>query len=74
MGIITVSIDDEVEERFRDKLEQMGNEKGKMGEAISEALENWIRENKDRKKWKDIAEEGLEMGELEFNRDELHER
>lgn len=76
MGVVTVTIDDEVEERFREKLEELGNEKGAMGEAVSEALDKWIRykQNEGRKKWKEIMEEGIEMGELDFERDELHER
>lgn len=75
MGVVTVSIDDDVEERFREKLDELGNEKGAMGEAISEALDVWMRRTKDEKlEWQRIAEEGVEMGGEEFDRDEANER
>lgn len=75
MGVVTVTIDDEVEERFREKLDEMNNGKGAMGEAVSEALEKWIRENNSNKrKWEKIAEEGLELGGKDFDRDEANER
>ena len=76
MGVVTVTIDDDVEERFRETLEEIGNEKGAMGEAVSEALERWMKEKESSgtKRWKEIMEEGIEMGEIDFNRDDLHER
>ena len=75
MGIVTVTIDDEVEEKFREKLEEMGDEKGAMGEAVSEALEKWIEEKESGKmKWQKLAEEGLELGGMDFDRDEANER
>lgn len=75
MGVVTVTIDDEVEERFREKLEELDSGKGAMGKAISEALEKWIRENDSgKRRWEEIAEEGLELGGEDFDRDEANER
>ena len=76
MGVVTVTIDDDVEKRFREKLEEIGNEKGAMGKAVSEALENWIKEknNEEKPRWLEIAEEGIELGGEEFDREEAHER
>jgi len=75
MGVVTVTIDDEVEERFREKLKQQGAGKGAMGEAVSEALEKWINENESEKRdWEKIAEEGLELGGEDFDREKANER
>ena len=74
MGVVTVSIDDDVEERLRDKI---SGDKGSLGNAISEAVQNWIEqdeEQKAREKGLQILEEGFEMGETRYeNRSELHE-
>lgn len=73
MGVITVSIDDKVEERFREELEKRGNRKGRMGELVSEAIRSWL-ENEDKPRWMEIAEEGIPLGDIEFDREEAHER
>ncbi|MFB6199505.1 MAG: hypothetical protein ABEJ83_01385 [Candidatus Nanohaloarchaea archaeon] len=75
MGVVTVSIDDSVEERFREKLEELGNPKGAMGDAVSEALENWLQQkDREKREWQEIMEEGIELGEIDFERENLHER
>jgi Arc/MetJ-type ribon-helix-helix transcriptional regulator len=74
MGVITVSIDDKVENRLREKI---SGDKGSLGNAISEAVENWIqrdKEQKAREKGLEMLEEGFEMGETRYEeRSELHE-
>jgi len=76
MGVITVSIDDDVEKRFREKLEELGNEKGKMGEAISEAVEKWINQKEKREdRLRTIMSEGVNLGkDFEFDREKANER
>ncbi|MFB6100163.1 MAG: hypothetical protein ABEK16_02715 [Candidatus Nanohalobium sp.] len=74
MGIVTVSIDDEVEERLREKI---SGEKGSLGNAISEAVENWIEKDESSKaldRLKERMEKGYEMGKIQYeSRSELHE-
>ena len=44
MGTITISVDDEVEKRFRDLAKKkLGERKGYLGKATTEALEHWVR-------------------------------
>ncbi len=43
MGVITVSVDDEVEERFRKLVaKKYGRIRGALGVAITEAIKLWI--------------------------------
>ncbi|NMB80043.1 MAG: hypothetical protein GYA23_13225 [Methanomicrobiales archaeon] len=43
MGIITISIDDDTERRFRAVArKKMGEGKGYLGKATTEALETWL--------------------------------
>jgi hypothetical protein len=43
MGVITVSIDDEVERLLRVKAqEKFGKAKGRLGKAITEAIKMWL--------------------------------
>ncbi len=45
MGTITICIDDETERRFREVAkESLGEKKGYLGKATTEAIENWIRD------------------------------
>ncbi|MFB6216623.1 MAG: hypothetical protein ABEJ72_06615 [Candidatus Aenigmatarchaeota archaeon] len=72
---MTISIDDEVEERLR---EEISGEKGSMGAAISEALRQWL-DDRDVKMKEERAlerlEDGFNMGETQYERrSELHER
>ena len=74
MGVVTVSIDDEVEKRLREKID---DSKGVLGQTISDAIKEWIERDEEenaRKKGKEIIKEGFEMGEIQYeNRSELHE-
>jgi Arc/MetJ-type ribon-helix-helix transcriptional regulator len=75
MGIVTVSIDDEVEEKLREKI---SGDKGSLGNAISEAVAKWIREDEEeeaRKRGLEMMEKGFDMGEIKYeHRRELHDR
>ena len=43
MGVITISIDDDIERRFRAVArKKMGEGKGYLGKATTEALETWL--------------------------------
>jgi len=79
MGTITINVDDSVEKEFRDTVrEEKGNGKGKLGNAVEEALVGWISE----KKQKEIAERQLgllkkgaySLKGWKFNRDEIYDR
>jgi Arc/MetJ-type ribon-helix-helix transcriptional regulator len=75
MGVITVSIDDEVEKDLREKID---DRKGALGSAITEALKEWIKD-KEQEKYRKRAlkrlEEGYDMGEIQYeHRSELHDR
>ncbi len=79
MGVITISVDDETEQRFRESVRsQKGEGKGFLGKAVSEAMRNYLTE----KEQTQIAAEalasmrkGFPMGKILWkNRAELHER
>lgn len=78
MGTITINIDDDTEQRFRSCVkETLDTGKGKLGQAVKEALALWIRE----KEQQDIAkrqltflEKGFHFGKYVFKRDELYDR
>lgn len=78
MGTMTVSVKDEVEDSFRKVVNSIySGKKGSLGKAVTEAMQNWIEEQKQ----KEIAEEelktlekGFVMGKLLFkDRAELYE-
>ncbi len=79
MGTITVNIKNDVEKEFRKVVGAIhGTKKGSLGEAITEAMQEWIYEKKQEK----IAEEALALLEQGFkfgrrlykDRSELYER
>ena len=77
MGTITVNVDDDIEERFRkcarDKL-SIG--KGKLGQAVKEAFELWIKEQAEQdttKRQLALLEKGFYFGKYVFKRDELYD-
>lgn len=78
MGTITISIEDEVESRFRKTVKQVSGEgKGKLGKAVEEALANYSAKRSQeliaRKAEQTL--EGFALGKLKLkNRDELYER
>jgi predicted transcriptional regulator len=58
MGTITISVDDEIEERFREVAKKkLGERKGYLGKATTEALEIWIRKQTQ----EDIARDALAL-------------
>jgi predicted transcriptional regulator len=76
---ITVSVDSEVEEKFRRTAKTvLGKKKGYLGKALTDAMRVWTRE----KEQTDnvvatlrLLEEGLDIGVTRYrSRDELHER
>ena len=77
--IITVSVDAEVEERFRMTAKAVhGKRKGYLGKALTDAMKVWTRE---REQTDNVAatlrllEDGLDIGVERYrSRDELHER
>jgi hypothetical protein len=79
MGILTISIDDEVEKKFRDRVRQVsGERKGALGRAATEAISRWVTEQSQQ----EIAQKALALMEQEYDlgtrqyrtRDDLHER
>lgn len=76
---ITVSVDAEVEKRFRRTAKSIhGKKKGYLGRAMTEAMVTWTKE---RERTDNVVatlrllEEGLDIGlERYRTRDELHER
>jgi hypothetical protein len=50
MGVVILTIEEDVKQRFRKKLYELDCDKGAMGEAISEALDKWIIDNESAKK------------------------
>jgi len=76
---ITISVQEDVEERFRRLAGSMyGKHKGYLGKAVTEAMSTWV----ERKGGSDVVakslkllETGIKMGKFKFkSRDELHER
>ena len=76
---ITVSVQEDVEERFRRLAgATYGKHKGYLGKAVTEAMSTWV----ERKGESDVVakslkllETGIKMGKFKFkSRDELHER
>ncbi|MDI6721851.1 MAG: hypothetical protein QMD85_05635 [Candidatus Aenigmarchaeota archaeon] len=80
MGTITITVDDEVEEKFRKAVEEhTRNKKGDLGRAITEAMDKWAEE----KRQKEIAERMINRmskglyklpKNWKFNRDEIYDR
>jgi len=79
MGTITISVDDEVERKFRDVAKRVcGERKGALGEATTEALELWVG----KKVQEEIARTAFVLMEKEYDlgtrryraRKDLHER
>ena len=79
MGVITISISDDVEKRFREfaKL-QNGERKGHLGDAVTEAIEKWMKDQEAERATKRFIErmrKGFKVGKILYkNRDELYDR
>lgn len=77
MGTITISVDDDVEKKFRKTAStKYGKRKGYLGEAITEAMQTWLKaESGNVKKAFELLEKGRNSGGLLYkSRDELHGR
>lgn len=79
MSVITISVEDTVENRFRKHAgEVFGVRKGYLGAAVTAAMKKWIEEHEN----EEVAhaalhclEKGFVMGKLLYKeRAELHER
>lgn len=58
MGTITINIDNDIEQRFRDVVKkEKGEGKGKLGSAVQEALTQWI----DQKQQRSIAQRQIAL-------------
>lgn len=75
MGTITVSVDDDVEERFRKRVrEKYGQKKGVLGKAFTEAMETWAKDE-DMQTFERLLEEGIDFEDWQYeDRSELHDR
>ncbi|MFA5268031.1 MAG: hypothetical protein WC379_08660 [Methanoregula sp.] len=64
MGTITISVDDDTEKRFRKAAKKkLGERKGYLGKATTEALESWImKQTQD-----DIARDALALLETGYH-------
>lgn len=76
MAVITVSVRDDVEKKFRRAAAAIyGKGKGSLGKAITEALEEWSDKKTDVERALKLLEQGFEMGRITYKkRAELHER
>ncbi len=78
MGTITVSVEDDVEKRFREVAGTVYNgKKGHLGRAITKAMILWTHEEMKTAEVQatNLLKEGFKMGKIKFReRDELHER
>ena len=79
MGTITINIDDDTENSFRDYVyREYGKSKGVLGKATTNAIKSWLENQKQEK----IAEEALKLMKKGFNmggmkiksREEIYER
>lgn len=79
MGTITVNVKDEIENEFRNAVKQKkGDGKGKLGEAITEAMTDWTHKKTQKiisNQMIELMEKGFKMGKLKIkSRDELYDR
>jgi len=79
MGTITINIDDETERKFRTTAKNvLGEKKGYLGRATTEAIELWIRDREQEgiaKKALALLEKEHRLGEWQhLTRQEIHDR
>lgn len=79
MTTITISVDSDVEERFRESAKkQYGGKKGYLGDAVTEAMKKWLLEVTSQeiaKRALNRMRKGFNMGGLTYSkREELYER
>lgn len=79
MGTITVNVDDEIEEEFRKiASEEFKGKKGFLGDAITEAMKEWVKEKEQEeisKREIEILKKGFKLGKITYKkREELYAR
>lgn len=78
MGTITINVDDEMEQKFRETVaKEKGLGKGKLGSAVQEAFDLWIQDKEQEQiaqRQLQLMEKGFRFGKYAVNREELHER
>ncbi|MDO8872348.1 MAG: hypothetical protein Q7V05_06420 [Methanoregula sp.] len=79
MGTITISINDDTEKRFREAAKKkLGERKGYLGKATTEALECWVRKQTQEEVARDalvLLETGHHLGKhLYMERKDLYDR
>ena len=79
MGTITISVDDDTEKRFREAAKKkLGERKGYLGKATTEALEIWVRKQSQEEIAHDalaLLETGHQIGKhLYAERKDLYDR
>jgi hypothetical protein len=79
MGTITISVDDDTEERFRAAAKKkLGERKGYLGKATTEALEIWVQKQTQEEIARDVLallEKGHHLGKpLYTERKDLYDR
>jgi hypothetical protein len=79
MATITINVADNLDKDFRGVVEKnYGIGKGILGKAVSEALEKWIDETRQKdiaEKMIAVMEKGFDMGKITYkSKDELYER
>lgn len=76
MATITINVNSEVENIFREKVYQIyGKRKGVLGQALSEAMLDWSQKKEHLDFCMKLLNEGIDMGKIQYKkRDELHDR
>ena len=79
MTTLTINVDPAVENEFRTYARQQSTtKKGFLGKAITEAMQIWLREKKQKeisKRQLALLKKGFAMGKMNYSsREELHER
>lgn len=64
MGTITITVDDNTEKRFREAAKKkLGERKGYLGKATTEALEHWVKKQSQ----EEIARDALALLETDHH-------
>ena len=79
MGIITISISDEAENKLRETAKKkLGEGKGVLGKAVEEAVNKWADDENQKRiaaELKAMMDKGLySLKGWKFNRDEIYDR
>lgn len=76
MAIITISIQDDIEEKFRMQVYQLyGKKKGSIGKAVTEAIQEWSKKKAYLDTCMELLQKGVDAGRMKYKtRDELYVR